>query len=179
MDENNAINVVENLIETNKDAQKGYQDAAEHVKRPDLKSYFNEQSVQRGRFAQELQAELAKLGSQRRKYPAQSVARCIGPGSIPRQTWAAAIKRSWSRLSQAKITPRTPTRKRSRERCPAPCLRSFGGRQTACSVRMITCVCYGTRRKRHRAQFRKHCEDRETCPHFLLQFQISSVPEYV
>jgi uncharacterized protein (TIGR02284 family) len=67
MDENNAINVVENLIETNKDAQKGYQDAAEHVKRPDLKSYFDEQSAQRGRFAQELLAELAKLGKPEKK----------------------------------------------------------------------------------------------------------------
>lgn len=62
MDENNAISVVENLIETCKDGQKGYRDAAEHVKRADLKTYFNEQSAERGRFAQELQAELAKLG---------------------------------------------------------------------------------------------------------------------
>ena len=67
MDENNAINVVENLIETSKDAQKGYQDAAEHVKRPDLKSYFNQQSVERGRFALELQTELAKLGKPEKK----------------------------------------------------------------------------------------------------------------
>ncbi len=62
MDENNAISVVENLIETNRDGQKGYKEAAEHVKRPDLKTYFNEQSMERGRFAMELQAELAKLG---------------------------------------------------------------------------------------------------------------------
>jgi len=67
MDQNDAISVVESLIETNKDGQKGYQDAAEHVKRPDLKSYFNEQSAQRGRFAQELQAELAKLGKPDKK----------------------------------------------------------------------------------------------------------------
>lgn len=67
MDQNDAINVVENLIETNKDAQKGYQDAAEHVKRPDLKSYFNEQSAERRRFAQELQTELAKLGKPEKK----------------------------------------------------------------------------------------------------------------
>jgi uncharacterized protein (TIGR02284 family) len=67
MDENNAISVVENLIETSKDGQKGYQDAAEHAKRPDLKSYFNEQSAERGRFAQELQAELAKLGKPEKK----------------------------------------------------------------------------------------------------------------
>ena len=67
MDQNDAISVVEDLIETNKDAQKGYQDAAEHVKRPDLKSYFTEQSAQRGRFAQELQVELAKLGKPDKK----------------------------------------------------------------------------------------------------------------
>lgn len=67
MDENNAISVVEDLIETCKDGQKGYQDAAQHVKRQDLKAYFNEQSMERGRFAQELQAELAKLGKPEKK----------------------------------------------------------------------------------------------------------------
>ncbi|HWZ80557.1 MAG TPA: PA2169 family four-helix-bundle protein [Candidatus Sulfotelmatobacter sp.] len=67
MDENNAISVVENLIETNRDGQKGYKEAAEHVKRPDLKTYFNEQSLERGRFAMELQAELAKLGKPDKK----------------------------------------------------------------------------------------------------------------
>lgn len=67
MDENNAISVVENLIETSKDGEKGYRDAAEHVKRTDLKGYFLEQSAERGRFAQELQSELAKLGKPDRK----------------------------------------------------------------------------------------------------------------
>jgi uncharacterized protein (TIGR02284 family) len=67
MDENNPISVVENLIETAKDGQKGYQDAAEHVKRPDLKGYFMEQSAERGRFTQELQAELARLGKPDKK----------------------------------------------------------------------------------------------------------------
>jgi len=67
MDENNAISIVKNLIKTNKDGQKGYQDAAEHVKRPDLKSYFNQQSSERARFAQELQAELSKLGKPDKK----------------------------------------------------------------------------------------------------------------
>jgi len=62
MDENNAINVVENLIETSKDSQKGYHDAAEHVKSPALKTYFNEQSAERAGFAQELQTQLATLG---------------------------------------------------------------------------------------------------------------------
>jgi len=67
MDENNAISVVENLIETSKDGEKGYRDAAEHVKRPDLKGYFLEQSTERGRFADELQSELAKLGKPEKK----------------------------------------------------------------------------------------------------------------
>ena len=48
MNENNAINVIEDLIETCKDGQKGYQDAAAHVKRSDLKTFFNEQSLERG-----------------------------------------------------------------------------------------------------------------------------------
>lgn len=67
MDENNAISVVENLIETSRDGQKGYQDAAQHAKRADLKGYFNEQSAERGRFAQELQIELSKLGKPDKK----------------------------------------------------------------------------------------------------------------
>jgi uncharacterized protein (TIGR02284 family) len=67
MDENNPISVVENLIETCKDGQKGYQDAAQHVKRPDLKSYFNEQSLERGRFAQELHTVLSTLGKPEKK----------------------------------------------------------------------------------------------------------------
>ncbi len=67
MDENNAVSVVEDLIETCKDGQKGYQDAASHVKRPDLKNYFNEQSLERSRFAKELEAELALLGKPEKK----------------------------------------------------------------------------------------------------------------
>jgi|SRR5580693_2197488 uncharacterized protein (TIGR02284 family) len=67
MDENNVINVIENLIENCKDGQKGYQDAALHVKRPDLKTYFNEQSLERARFAGELEAELIRLGKPDKK----------------------------------------------------------------------------------------------------------------
>ena len=67
MDENNAISVVENLIETCKDGQKGYHDAAEHVKSPALRTYFNEQSTERARFAQELQTQLATLGKPDKK----------------------------------------------------------------------------------------------------------------
>ena len=67
MDEHNAISVIENLIETCKDGQKGYQAAASHVKRSDLKTYFNEQSLERSRFAGELEAELIRLGKPDKK----------------------------------------------------------------------------------------------------------------
>ena len=67
MNENDAIGVIENLIETCKDGQKGYQDAAAHAKRSDLKTYFNQQSLERSRFAGELEAELIHLGKPDKK----------------------------------------------------------------------------------------------------------------
>src|SRR6202521_948607 len=67
MDENNAISVLEKLIEVCKDGQKGYLEAATHVKRSDLKTYFNEQSLERARFAGELEAELIHLGKPDKK----------------------------------------------------------------------------------------------------------------
>jgi len=83
MDENHAISVVENLIETSRDGQKGYQDAAEHVKRPDLKIYFNQQSFERARFAQELQAELTKFGKPDKKVAGSA-------GGAMRRAWIDA-----------------------------------------------------------------------------------------
>jgi uncharacterized protein (TIGR02284 family) len=67
MDENNAVSVIENLIEICKDGQKGYQDAAQHAKRADLKTFFNEQSLERSRFAGELESELVRLGKPDKK----------------------------------------------------------------------------------------------------------------
>ena len=67
MDDKNAVDVVEKLIETCKDGQNGYKDAADHVKRPDLKTYFQQQSTERGAFANELQTELGKLGKPEKK----------------------------------------------------------------------------------------------------------------
>jgi uncharacterized protein (TIGR02284 family) len=74
MDENNAVSVIENLIENCKDGQKGYQEAASKVKRSDLKSFFNEQSAERGRFAEELQVELSRLGKPSEKKDSGTVA---------------------------------------------------------------------------------------------------------
>src|SRR5271154_2009561 len=80
MDENNTISVVENLIETCKDGQKGYQDAASHVKRSDLKTYFNQQSLERASFAGELEAELIRLGK-----PDKKISGSVG----------GALRRAW------------------------------------------------------------------------------------
>lgn len=80
MDENKAVNVIEDLMESCKDAQKGYQDAAEKTKRPDLKAFFNEQSLERSRFAGELEAELIRLGKPDKR-PSGSV------GGTLRRAW--------------------------------------------------------------------------------------------
>jgi uncharacterized protein (TIGR02284 family) len=80
MDENNAVSVLENLIETCKDGQKGYLDAAQHVKRSDLKTFFNQQSLERGRYAAELEAELSRLGKKDKKVS----------GSV-----SGAVRRAW------------------------------------------------------------------------------------
>jgi uncharacterized protein (TIGR02284 family) len=67
MDHNDTLSVMENLIETCKDGQKGYQDAGSHAKRSDLKTYFDEQSLERARFAGELQEERIRLGKSDKK----------------------------------------------------------------------------------------------------------------
>jgi uncharacterized protein (TIGR02284 family) len=80
MDQNNAISVIKDLIETCKDGQKGYLDAATHVKRADLKTFFNEQSLERGRFAEELRVELTRLGK---------------PDEKPSGSVSGALHRAW------------------------------------------------------------------------------------
>ena len=57
--------VLNNLIETLKDGQQGFKQAAESVRNPALKSLFSEYSQQRSRFATSLQAEARKLGEEK------------------------------------------------------------------------------------------------------------------
>jgi uncharacterized protein (TIGR02284 family) len=80
MDNKETRSVLEDLIETCKDGQKGYQDAASHVKRSDLKTYFNEQSLERARFAEELRQELTRLGE---------------PDKKPSGSASGAMRRAW------------------------------------------------------------------------------------
>jgi uncharacterized protein (TIGR02284 family) len=49
--------IIGNLIETLKDGQEGFKQAAEGVKDPQLKAVFDEYSRQRGRFAVELRSK--------------------------------------------------------------------------------------------------------------------------
>jgi uncharacterized protein (TIGR02284 family) len=56
------ISTINSLIETLKDGQEGFKQAAEAVKDPSLKTLFNEFSLQRAKFAGELQSEVVNLG---------------------------------------------------------------------------------------------------------------------
>jgi uncharacterized protein (TIGR02284 family) len=56
------FDVINNLIEANRDAQQGYRDAAGKVTDPTLHTYFNERSLERGQYAAELKNELQRLG---------------------------------------------------------------------------------------------------------------------
>ena len=56
------ISVLEKLIETNRNAQEGYRDAAEHIKDAQLRAFFNEQSTERANFAGELENEVIRHG---------------------------------------------------------------------------------------------------------------------
>lgn len=57
-----AISTINNLIETLKDGEKGFKEAANAVRDPQLKSLFQEYSQQRSRFARELQSQAQSLG---------------------------------------------------------------------------------------------------------------------
>jgi len=60
-DHSGVDDVLRDLINTCRDGEKGFREAAEHAKRPDLKSMFLEVSRERASFAQELQSQWASL----------------------------------------------------------------------------------------------------------------------
>ena len=80
MDQANVLHVLNTLIESCRDGQNGYRDAAEHVTNPGLRHFFNEQSLQRAQYAGELEQEAQHLGEHD---PDRS-------GSV-----AAALHRAW------------------------------------------------------------------------------------
>ncbi len=56
------ISWLNDLIETCKDAEQGFRDAADAVARQDLRELFNEYARQRSQFASELQNQVIRLG---------------------------------------------------------------------------------------------------------------------
>ena len=84
------ISTINTLIETLKDGQEGFREASEAVQDPTLKSLFNEYSLQRSRFAGELQNEVIRLGE---------------PEPEETSSTAGAMHRAWINLKSA-ITSR-------------------------------------------------------------------------
>ena len=80
------ISTINDLIETLKDGQEGFRQAAEAVGNPKLKSLFNEYSLQRSQFAGELQSQAIALGESK---PEDS------------SSAAGAMHRAWINLKSA------------------------------------------------------------------------------
>lgn len=79
------VSTLNNLIETCKDGQEGYQQAAEGVEKSDLKSLFYEYSQQRSKYAGELQSLVREMGGDPEK-----------SGSV-----AGALHRGWIDIKSA------------------------------------------------------------------------------
>jgi uncharacterized protein (TIGR02284 family) len=84
-DKDDVISTLNNLIETCKDGQNGFQAAADGVKNSELKTLFLTYSQQRAQFAGELQGEVRRLGGD----PEQT-------GSV-----AATLHRGWINIKSA------------------------------------------------------------------------------
>ena len=85
IDKSDVISTLNNLIETCKDGQNGFQTAADGVKNTELKTLFHTYGQQRAQFAGELQAEVRRLGGD----PEQT-------GSV-----AATLHRGWINIKSA------------------------------------------------------------------------------
>src|ERR1043165_4252557 len=62
MDNDKVISTLNNLIETLKDGQQGFREASENAHSPDLKSFFNQVSLDRAQMVGEFQQEVRALG---------------------------------------------------------------------------------------------------------------------
>jgi uncharacterized protein (TIGR02284 family) len=82
----NQNEIIDDLIETLKDGQEGFKQAAESVKDPQLKALFRENSQQRARFAIELRSKAQSPDDRESKMS----------GSV-----AGALHRGWINLKSA------------------------------------------------------------------------------
>lgn len=64
MDNSKVTSTLNDLIETLRDGQEGFKEAAENAKNPDLKSFFNQVSLERAQMTGELQQEVRTLGEE-------------------------------------------------------------------------------------------------------------------
>lgn len=76
--------ILERLVEICRDGQQGYTEAAEHISDSSLRAFFHNESLERGRYAWELESELSRLGS----------AEVGATGSV-----AGALHRGWLNLT--------------------------------------------------------------------------------
>ena len=67
MDSNKVVSTLNDLIETCRDGQNGFKEAAENVKSPDLKTFLNQIATEREQFVNELQLEIRTLGGDPQK----------------------------------------------------------------------------------------------------------------
>jgi len=67
MDSKKAITTLNDLIETCRDGQNGFKEAAENVKSPDLKTFLNQIATERAQFVNQLQLEVRTLGGDPQK----------------------------------------------------------------------------------------------------------------
>ena len=64
MNNDKAVSTLNDLIETLRDGQNGFKEAAENAQNPDLKTFFNQVSLERAQMAGELQQEVHALGQE-------------------------------------------------------------------------------------------------------------------
>ena len=63
MADEKVLSVLKRLVEICRDGQQGYLEAAEHISNSELRSFFNQESLERARYAAELESELQRLGA--------------------------------------------------------------------------------------------------------------------
>ncbi len=61
-DKKHIVDALEKLSEVCRDGQNGYRDGAEHAKDPQLKKFLNEVSLERAKFAGDLESEAVRWG---------------------------------------------------------------------------------------------------------------------
>jgi len=64
MAENNTVKVLQELLDTCRDGENGFREAAEKLTDPEIKNFFIEQSGERARFARELEEEMRAFGAE-------------------------------------------------------------------------------------------------------------------